>query len=550
MAISNLVSPGKKMNLPGVSAFFGTQERSANDNVQKISSTMLSDSMVSSIVESLKVFTSEIGRLQETAKKIIRSFVGLIKSLKSLNRDIGLRFKSLSTEMNASRLDFVRNVMTIAPAAGSAGTAMSLEDKFPPLPGEQPKPKPDEPKKDDGRFDFVDALAALLGIKALTKGAATATNIARGLGMAITNPIVAGILGASTSFAAVVFGSAAFGDWLEKKFGIKEKIAEREKTEEYRQLTKAQQDASTSARNAVGETREVRNQNITEFLKSRNLGPAPKGDEIQHKRGTDLVTIIKKGHPDEGKTFNFKTGEEVKPATPAPTAPPAPSAQKATESVRSATDTASSSATGAGPGGENLNVVPPGESVGSPAAPAPAGTPTRAPAGGSSSAPPAKTGEPLNTTTAQHWMLNHPEVAAAYATLSPSDKKKAAEIATTGQESEARNFVMSKANAAKTPAAQTSPAAAQTVRGTEPQGAPSGTPTAAPAPTAPEAPPATPAPSAAGGGEPVVINNNSSQSSESASNTEGNNVSGQNFPMFVADPFIQSYVQRQTPHYQ
>ena len=240
----------------------------------------------------------------------------------------------------------------------------------------------------------------------------------------------------------------------------------------------------------------------------------------------------------------------------------------ASEAVRSTTDSASSSATGAGEGGAGLNVVPAGEPVGSPtpapAAPAPAAAPTgapapAAPAGGGGAAPaaapsgaPARTstgGEPLGTTTAQHWMLNHPEVAAAYAKLSPDDKKKAAEIAAAGQESQARNFVMQKSG----PQDQTARGRARTTMqsmGAEPQGAPSGAPTAAPAPTAPEAPPATPAPPAAGGGEPVVVNNNSSQASESASNTEGNNVAGQNFPMFVADPFVQSYIQRQTPHYQ
>jgi len=566
MAISNLVSPGKKMNLPGVSAFFGTQERSANDNVQKISSTMLSDSMVSSVIETLKVFTSEIGRLQETSQNIVRSFVALIKSFKNLNRDISVRFKTLSSDLTASRLDFVRNVTAMG-TTGSAGK-LSLEDKFPPLPGQPPKP--DDPKKDnDSRFDFIDALAGLLGIKTLAKGATnTATTLARGLGMAITNPIVAGILGASGAFAAAVFASAAIGDWLEKKFGIKEKIREREATDEYKELQKTQKDASEAARNRVGETRASRNQSLGEFLQSKGLRPA--GNEIKTVPGSpDLITIIKDGHPDKGKTFNFKTGEEVRPSTGTPTTPAAPAAptiDKATESARATPDAASSASTGAGEGGAGLNVVPAGERVGSPtpapAAPAPETAPTGAPApaspaagGGAAPAPapagaPARTstgGEPLNTTTAQHWMLNHPEVAAAYAALSPSDKKKAAEIAASGQESEARNFVMSKGSAPKT---QMSTGGAQTVQGTESQGAPAGTPAAAPAATTPPAPPETPAPPAAGGGAPVVVNNNSSQASESASNTEGDNIAGQNFPMFVVDPFVQSYIQRVTPHYQ
>ena len=572
MAISNLVSPGKKMNLPGVSAFFGTQERSANDNIQKISSTMLSDSMVSSVVETLKVFTSEIGRLQETSKNIVRSFVGLIKSFKAINRDINIRFKSLSSDLTASRLDFTRNILaagTGGAAVAGAGVAAEVRD-----PTRQEKEKDKEKKEDDDRFSFVDALAGLLGLKAigsavLRGGASATTTLARGLGMAITNPIVAGMLGASTAFAAALFGSAAIGDWLENKFGIKEKIKAREGTEEYKELQKTQKDASEAARNRVGETRASRNQSLGEFLQSKGLRPA--GKEIKTVPGSpDLITIIKDGHPDKGKTFNFKTGEEVRPSTGTPTtpAPPAaPTIDKATESARSTTDTASSSSTGAGEGGAGLNVVPAGEPVGSPApapaAPAPAAAPTGAPApaapagGGGAPAPsgaPARAdtgggGEPLGTITAQHWMLNHPEVAAAYAKLSPDDKKKAAEIAAAGQESQARNFVMQKSGPQDQTARGRARATMQSM-GAEPQGAPSGAPTAAPAPTAPEAPPATPAPPAAGSGAPVVVNNNSSQASESASNTEGNNVAGQNFPMFVADPFVQSYIQRQTPHYQ
>lgn len=49
--------------------------------------------------------------------------------------------------------------------------------------------------------------------------------------------------------------------------------------------------------------------------------------------------------------------------------------------------------------------------------------------------------DPLNPTTAKHWMLNHPDIAAAYASLSAEDKKKAAEMAGSGQDVEARDFV-------------------------------------------------------------------------------------------------------------
>jgi hypothetical protein len=555
MAISNLVSPGKKIDLPGVSTFFGTQERSANDNVQKVSSTMLSDSMVSSVIETLKVFTSEIGRLQETSKNIVRSFVGLIKSFKNLNRDISVRFKTLSTEMNASRLDFVRNIMTGAPAASADGK--SLEDKFPPILG---APTKENPKKEDDKppFDIMDALMTALGIAGIVgKGA-----MVKALGGIIT--FLATPAG-GLAFLTVAGGLLAYKGLSELTKSIMADPDFKEMQE--RDRNKTEQEMRQEIAKRIGERNnpERRQMNTASREEALKSILKPDGKPLDGRRDVRAVTSNDKGeevivfNDDIAKQVGFAalnrvTGERylsVETTVPGrfrgTAISSAPSA--ASGAVMSAPDTASSSATGAGSGGADLNVVPAGESVGSPT---PA-SPTPAPAASAPAGTPARTstgGEPLGTTTAQHWMLNHPDVAAAYAALSPSDKKKAAEIAATGQESEARNFVMSKGTVPKTLPAQMITAGAQTVRGMEPQGAPAGTPTAAAAPTAPEAPPATPAPPAAGGGTPVVVNNNSSQSTESASNTEGNNVAGQNFPMFVSDPFMQQYIQRVTPHYQ
>ena len=573
MAISNLVSPGKKMNLPGVSAFFGTQERSANDNIQKISSTMLSDSMVSSVVETLKAFTSEIGRLQETSKNIVRSFVGLIKSFKAINRDINIRFKSLSSDITASRLDFVRNIMTGVPTAGAAGAA-SLEDKFPPIPG---APTP-EPKKDDKPgFDITEALLSALGL-AGTVGKGALVKALGGLIGFIASPAGLAAAGILAIGAGGYFAYKKLNEMINELVNSKEfkEIQERDKDKTEEQL---RQEAANRMRERNDPTgRQMGYADRAEALKSI-LKPDGKPLEA---RDVKSVTKNDKGEEiiifqdDIAKRVGFAalnrvTGERYQSVdstvvgafkgTAISSTPPA----AASEAVKSAPDTSSSSATGAGEGGAGLNVVPAGEPVGSPtpapAAPAPA-APTGAPApaapagGGAAPAPagaPARTstgGEPLGASTAKHWMLNHPDVAAAYAALSSSDKKKAAELAASGQDSEARDYVLRRGSVPKTLPAQMLTGGAQTVQGLEPQGAPSGTPTAAPAPTAPEAPPATPAPSAAGGSAPVVVNNNTSQASESASNTEGNNVAGQNFPMFVADPFVQSYIQRQTPHYQ
>jgi hypothetical protein len=452
------------------------------------------------------------------------------------------------------------------------------------------------------------------------------------------------MLVAGTAFASALFASAAIGDWFEKKFGIKEKIAAREKTAEYQEIRKAQEEAAKAARNRNDPARQKTVQeNLGEFKKKYNL---TNSDFKKDPPGGDIVVITKEGHPNKGLRFNALTGQEIPVSAPVSTSqtPPAPTG----ESVRAAPDTGSSAATGAGAGGEDLNRVtdtapatgggssapagtptregtsgtsptPPGGGSSAPAAPAsggggggggaaptgaparegtsgtspaapggagggttsaPAetasggsgggtGTPTAAPTGGT--APPAAgggapqrnsstaSGDPLNTITARHWMLNHPDVAAAYAALNSADKQKAAEMASTGQESEARNFVLSRGSVPKTLPAQMLTGGAQTVRGLEPASAPaapaapasegSAAPASTPVPTAPPAPPETPAAGGGGGSEPVVINNNSSQSSDTTSGGEGNNIAGQNFALSVTNPFLNEYLQRQNEQY-
>ena len=69
---------------------------------------------------------------------------------------------------------------------------------------------------------------------------------------ALFNPITAGIAGAAATAAGVIFGSAAIGDYVESLMGTKEKIKEREGTEEYKELQKTQQQASERARARQG----------------------------------------------------------------------------------------------------------------------------------------------------------------------------------------------------------------------------------------------------------------------------------------------------------
>ena len=106
MAISNLVSPGQSSERPSVSAFFGQSYTSGA--TQKVSSTMMSDSFVDSTMNMLKGLTTEIARIQATAKKTLAGFDKFINSIRELNRSITMRFRTLNNELTASRVDFLR----------------------------------------------------------------------------------------------------------------------------------------------------------------------------------------------------------------------------------------------------------------------------------------------------------------------------------------------------------------------------------------------------------------------------------------------------------
>ena len=109
MAISNLVTPGQTTERPSVSSFFG--QSNANTSTEKVSSSMLSDSFIDSTVNMLKGLSDEIARIQNTAKKTLAGFDKIINSIRELNRSITMRFKSLNSELTASRVDFLRGVL-------------------------------------------------------------------------------------------------------------------------------------------------------------------------------------------------------------------------------------------------------------------------------------------------------------------------------------------------------------------------------------------------------------------------------------------------------
>jgi hypothetical protein len=481
---------------------------------EKVSSSMFSDSMVSSVIDSIRNYNSQIAKLQDITRGLIISFKGLIVMIRQLNKDMTSRFRLVNKELDASRLDFVRNVLTspVATPTGTTTLGNAIEEK-------KEETKKEDPKKEDDKSSFLDDLMGLMGIRGAAKGGST---LLRGMGALISNPVVAGFLGASTATVAAIFGSAAIGDYLMKKFGINEKIAEREKSEEYQELRRTQEGLTDSAieRN-VAPVREQRAMSITQFLKSKGLGGpdgTPRGSEIT-KKG-DEVTIIKKGHPDEGKTFNFITGQEI--GAPQVQGPPAPAAPAAPTGTPEQT-------TG---GGTDKPATPPTQSS-APEGSAPASPPSAAPDGGGTTGAPAAVPQTPSAPPATQ--------------SSGSVPKEDTGGAPQGAGATPTGAPTPQAPAAPAEAGPPKSAAARKRETLDALGAPA---PATPAPSAPPAPPETPKMESSGTGAPVVVNNNNVQASSSSSGGEGNNVTGQNFALSAVDPFMNEYLQKIAPSYQ
>lgn len=527
MAIAKLVNVGYQKDATSEPrrAFHYT-DKDKPKTTEKVSSSMFSDSMVSSVIDSIRNYNSQIAKLQDISRGLIISFKGLVVMVRQLNKDITSRFRVLNKELDSSKLDFVRNVLTSTKTEErTVGSSLAAE-----MPKEEPKKE--DPKKEEEKSSFLEDLMDLLGVggrRAAGAAGRAGGSLLRGLGAAISNPIVAGFLGAGAATVAAIFGTAAVGDYLMDKLGINKLIAEREKSEEYQQLRRTQEEAAASARNRnVGDVKEQRNQSITEFLKSKGLGGPegiPRGSEI--RRIGDNVTIISKGHPDEGKTFNFITGQEVgspQPQTPAAPAAPTGSPQQAPGADKPSTPPAQ---TGAPEGA-------------APAAAAGGGAP--APAGGGSVDP------EIAARAANYREMGRQGIALPDNIASDPISGKMA--ITAHQEGAAeRNAAPPEVQGPPMPPAAGPPksAAARKREALNSLGAPA---PATPAPTAPPAPPETPKMETPGGGAPVVVNNNNVQSTSNSSGGEGNNVVGQNFPLTAVDPFVSQYLEKVTPTYQ
>lgn len=168
MAIAKLVSneaPNKSRTIP---------KAAKNESVEKVSSTMFTETFLNSVIEMLRGFNENIMRLQESSKKILNSFASLIKSVRELNKDITSRFKTLNADLNASKLEFMRNILTTPITLPSGETVTVAQTKT----AEKEKPQ-------DGGGSIFDYLLELLdgpGKKGKGTAGAAKQGIARFLG--------------------------------------------------------------------------------------------------------------------------------------------------------------------------------------------------------------------------------------------------------------------------------------------------------------------------------------------------------------------------------
>ena len=103
MAISNLVTPSGNANRPSVAAMFG--QRPSNDNFAK-ESDIISGSFIASATNSLTQLNTQLSKLQESSKSIVKSMTDAVSKIKTVDKDMSQRFKKLNADITASRPDF------------------------------------------------------------------------------------------------------------------------------------------------------------------------------------------------------------------------------------------------------------------------------------------------------------------------------------------------------------------------------------------------------------------------------------------------------------
>jgi hypothetical protein len=456
---------------------------------------MFTNAFVDSVVTTLQGLVNEIAKITNMANSVIASFGAIVKSIKSLNKDVTSRFRVLNNELNASKIDFIRTVLAIPKTEAPIkidGVPVNVN-------------APEAVKKEESKgFDLEELLAAFLG-GGIAKGAIQstlrslmtfATTWIPRLVTFLTGP-VGGPLIAAVSFAILL--REVVGGMIEdynKKLGIVPGMSEPEKEKRKRDYQGERKEAPYRD---MAELRllaaQVMDGKHDEELGIKPTDNAKASDKIRQKVAEDLLLPIPVIDPRLTNRPVIKTKAEREQEKILAQGEPGFTGTQGQTMQGAAT------AAGYNVGGSAPGASPP------PGAPMPAGAPTPA-------TPPAN---PTKGMTAVEKSRYNREQAAK-------------ELA--GRSGAPTGEVKTESNVPAPP----------------PAGAPSGTPmatSAAPPPAGPSGGEGT----GAGGGV-AVVQNSSVQNVGSTAGAETGGMTGQNLPMFARNPKLQESFGRQTVKYQ
>jgi hypothetical protein len=144
MAISNLVANDNKNiandNRQNISKMF--KGGASNDNFAK-ESDIISGSFVASAANSITQLNTQLAKLQESSKAIVKSINDSVNKIKTVDKDMSQRFKKLNAEITASRPDFGKFLYKAPPLPLAEIAPGSIQEGK--LAGIVPPPDKDKP---------------------------------------------------------------------------------------------------------------------------------------------------------------------------------------------------------------------------------------------------------------------------------------------------------------------------------------------------------------------------------------------------------------------
>jgi hypothetical protein len=319
MTISNLSNQGQKekQQRPNVSAFFGNvmTGKAKGSSSEQTGSTMMPDPMIRSTIKMIKKINEPLLNMHNSAKKTLVGFDKILVSIADLNRNITMRFRTLNSELTASRTEFLRAVLrahqenqATNASLGAGATGLGSPDLY-----KKNNRTPDEKKKQAPNSTFMDMLETALDAFGLGK------SIIRGLARFAVSPVGLVLLAGTatfTAFAAAMFGIAKVADMVEDALGLKEKYKARMETQEYKDMQETQSKITEDARNRnIGGGDRIKLMEKT--LKDNNL--SQKADGLTYDQSKGIITTK------DGRRFDINTQKPVETGAPAaaPLAAPA-----------------------------------------------------------------------------------------------------------------------------------------------------------------------------------------------------------------------------------